>query len=298
MDEDYPRNMTLDVMFKAQAVRMTMTQKILGRYDMAAQNQYFGGWAQAADGGIVMAFPVEGWQESAAVTIRPDGPDSVTGTVHGGSARAWDQAMSVLSLDYDGSGYAEVGERDPIIGALQREHGFVRPVLFHSPYEAACAFIIAHRMRIEQGRAIRARMARDHGAAFDVAGTVVHAFPTPERLLELTTIPGVADEKVARLHGVAEAALAGRLDRARLREMPLDEALADVRMLRGIGEFFAVAIVMRGAGLIDAVPRDAMTNAGIERLYGTTDVDRISDGWRPYRMWCSVLVHMSERRSR
>ncbi len=275
---------------------MEMTQKVLGHYDMAAQNQYFGDWTHGDGGAIVMAFPVEGWHASAVVTIRQTAPNLVTGVAD--SARAWDQAMAVLSLDADGSGYEEVGERDPVIGALQREHAVLRPVLFHSPYEAACAFVIGHRMRIEQGRAIRARIAQEHGESFEALGRQVHAFPTPQRLLEIASIPGVSDEKIARLHGIAEAALDGRLDRDRLRAMPIDEALADVRRLKGIGEFFAVAIVMRGAGLLDATPNDDITRAGIRRFYGTDDVQRVTDGWRPYRMWCSVLIHASERRAR
>ncbi len=275
---------------------MKMTQKILGPYDMANQNRYFGGWTRSDGDEIVMAFPLEGTWKQEAVTVRQRDEHIVAGSAD--SQAAWDQAMAVLSLDFDGSGYAEVGDRDPIMGEIQRERRFLRPVLFHSPYEAACSFVIGHRIRIEQGRAIRARMAREHGASFDVAGTTVHAFPTPQQLLDITEIPGVSDEKVTRLHGIAEAALDGWLDRARLRAQPVDEALTDIRRLKGIGEFFATAILMRGAGLLDAAPNDDITRAGIERIYGTDDVTRVMDGWRPYRMWCSVLVHASEREHR
>jgi DNA-3-methyladenine glycosylase II len=278
-----------------------MRTHITGPYDLARQNEYFGGWLHPAgdDASIVMAFPVEGWEHSAAVLVRQTAPDTVSGSAS--SPAAWNQAMAALSLDLDGSGYASIGEHDPVMGALQQEHAFLRPVLFHSPYEAACGFVIGHRLRIEQGRAIRQQMARSYGEACTVDGVTAHAFPTPQRLLQLNAIPGVNEEKVVRLHGIAEAALEGRLDRARLRAMPVTEALADVRKLRGIGEFFAVGIVMRGAGLADAVPGDDMTRAGIERFYNLppdTDLTRITDGWRPYRMWCSVLVHASERRAR
>jgi DNA-3-methyladenine glycosylase II len=275
-----------------------MQTAIQGPYDLARQSAFFGEWTQNSGDGIVMAFPVEGWKQAAAVRLRQRG-DRIEGEVYGGSGDAWRQALAVLSLDLDGSGYGEVGDRDEVIGRLQREHGFPRPVLFHSPYEAACAFIIGHRLRMTQQRAIRARMARDFGDGFDVDGTTVHACPGPQRLLELTEIPGVNDEKVNRLHGVAEAALAGELDRDRLRDLPVDEAMAQVRRLRGVGEFFAAAIVLRGAGRADALPADEMTMAGIERFYGPgADVERITDGWRPYRMWCSVLIHAAERRAR
>jgi DNA-3-methyladenine glycosylase II len=280
-----------------------MQTAIKGPYDLARQSEFFGGWVRTADDGIVMAFPVEGWTHSAAVVVRQRG-ETAEGSVYGGSARAWAQALAALSLDADGTGYPSVGGRDPVLGALQREHAFLRPVLFHSPYEAACAFIIGHRLRIEQGRAIRARMAQEYGEAFEVGGEIAHAFPAPQRLRELTTIPGVNDEKVARLHGIADAALDGQLDRARLRAMPPAEALASVRTLRGVGAFFAAGIVLRGAGLIDAVPDDDITLAGIRRFYdlgaapADAVVDRITEAWRPYRTWCSVLVHACERRAR
>jgi DNA-3-methyladenine glycosylase II len=280
---------------------------ITGPYSLARQSGYFGGWLRPAedDGSILMAFPTDGPFDGAAVRLRQLDDSTVAGTVYGPGdhAAAWRQALAVLSLDADGSGWAEIGERDEVIGALQREHAHLRPVLFYSPYEAACAFVIAHRLRIQQGRDIRARLSAAAGTAIDAGGTTVHAFPAPATLLGLDAIENLPAEKITRLHGVAEAALDGRLSRERLRAMPVDEALADLRTLRGIGDFFATAILMRGAGLVDAYPDDRMTRAGIGHFYDLgeptdADVARITGGWRPYRMWCSVLVHASERRSR
>lgn len=278
-----------------------------GIYDLATQNRHFGGWAAlAAQGGtIVMAFPVEGGRNSAAVAIRQEEDGRIRGQVHGDAEpdRAWQQALAVLSLDIDGSGYAAVGERDPVIGALQREHGWLRPLLFHSPYEAACSFIIGHRISIAQGRIIRGRLAETHGAAIEVGDHTVHAFPTPERLLKVSDVPSLNAEKVARLHGVARAALEGWLDRAALRGRPVPEALARVRELRGVGDFFAQGIVLRGAGVVDELPTDTYTLAGVRRFYklsATPRVDQlreIAESWKPYRMWCAVLVHASERRA-
>src|SRR4051794_36189220 len=176
-----------------------MDAHITGPYDLARQNGYFGGWTQPAGDArtIVMAFPVEGWTHSAAVLLRQSAPDTVEGQVQGPAA-AWQQALAALSLDVDGSGWPQVGERDPVIGALQRQHAYLRPVLFHSPYEAACAFIIAHRLRIEQGRAIRQRMARAFGESFEIGGVTAHAFPSPHQLLHLTGFPGINEGKVTR----------------------------------------------------------------------------------------------------
>jgi DNA-3-methyladenine glycosylase II len=284
----------------------TLTPK--GPYSLVEQNRYFGGWAQLAENEtpIVMAFPMEGWERSAAVVVAQDPAGQIRGTVHASSQeeRAWRQALAVLSLDVDGAGYPEAGKRDPVIGSMQREHAFLRPVLFHSPYEAACSFVIGHRLRMVQGQAIRQRLAQTLGDAIDVGGKRYHAFPRPQRLVDTHEIPGLPAEKVARLQGIAQAALRGELDRDALRALPLAEAYARVKTLRGVGDFFATGIVLGGAGVVDALPNDEITLAGVQRFYKLAgpptmgEFDAIAGAWRPYRMWCSVLVHASERRAR
>lgn len=278
------------------------TQQPRGDFDLATAQEYFGGWPTTRSGDVAMAFPVEGRSVSAAVVMRQDGAE-ITGEVHGGgdAQRAWQQALETVSLDVDGTGFAEVGRRDPVIGKLQQEHR-LRPVLFHSPYEAACAFIIGHRITIAQTRKIRARMAEEAGVAIDVDGARFYAFPAPEALLALPAISGLAENKVERLHAVAQAALDGNLDRARLRGMPEAEALADLRTLPGVGEFFAHGILMRGTGVVDAVTNDDLTPRAVELAYeldhppNATEVLQVAEAWKPYRMWALVLLHVWLRR--
>ena len=240
-------------------------------------------------------------ETAAAVAVRQSG-DTITGDVHGtGDATgeaAWQQALATLSLDVDGSGFADVGRRDPVIGRLQAEYNYLRPVLFHSPYEAACAFVIGHRITILQTRRIRQRMAEEFGGTIEVDGTAFHAFPDPQPLLRVEAFPGVAPVKIERLHHVARAALAGTLDRARLRSLPEPDALTQLRTLPGIGEFFAQGILMRGAGLVDAVTEDDLTPRAIQLLYRLAyrpepaAVRKRAEAWRPYRMWAGVLLNV------
>src|SRR2546423_12987923 len=231
-----------------------------GPFDLETAAAHFGGWPRLGVG-IVMAFPVEGWNTSAAVVVRQSG-DTITGGVHGtdeaNGEAAWQQALAILSLDVDGSGFAAVGRRDPVIGRLQAEYHYLRPVLFHSPYEAACASVIGHRIRILQTRRIRQRMAEEFGATIEVEGTAFHAFPDPRALLRVEAFPGVAPVKIERLHHVARAALAGTLDRARLRSLPEPQALLPVRTLPRVGGIFSPGIPMWGGG-----PGGAVTEGGL-----------------------------------
>ena len=280
-----------------------------GPFNLATANEYFGGWPPYAAGelALAMAFPLEGWGASALVVVRGGPGGLIRGEVHcaGGEAeRAWRQALAVLSLDTVGQGWPGVGQRDPVMGRLQARYNFLRPVLFHSPYEAAAAFIIGHRIRMEQGRAIRQAMAREFGEAVGPAGHEFYAFPRPQVLAALTAIKGVNPQKIERLHAVAQAALDGQLDRERLRALPVELALAQLQALPGIGPFFAQGILFRGAGLADEVTDDDTTAQAVQQAYALPALpDRRAvlsqaEAWRPYRMWATVLLHVWLRRER
>ena len=279
-----------------------------GPFSLANQRQFFGDWlSPAADpDAVVMPFPVEGWRGSAVVVIRQQPGGTITGTVEttgdASAVHAWEQAVASLSLDVDGAGFADVGVRDPVIGELERRYESLRPVCFTSPYEAAVNFVVGQRISVRQARAVRARIARDLGEVFEVGDETVHAFPSPDRLVDLAAWPGLPAEKVSRLRGVARAAADGLLDRARLRSLPVSEALADLQRLRGVGPFASQGILHRGAGLADEVTDDEVTREAVQRAYRLPErpsqarVLEIAEAWRPYRMWVTVLLHVALRR--
>ncbi len=281
-----------------------------GPFSLAAAQSFAGGFAagigaRATSEGILMTFPVEGWTASAAVDIwqTPDG------VVHGEIAGATDvdavrrQAARSLSLDHDGSGWADVGRRDPILGAVQARYAWLRPVCFYSAYEAATSFVIGQRIAMRQARVIKDRLAGAYGDPIEIGGQVVTPFPRPQRLLDLTAVQGLSETKVIRLRELAAAAIDGRLDTARLRGLPEDEALTELRSLPGVGPWTASAILLRGCGVPDALPLgDEISRTAVGWAYGLSEPPdddawrAIADGWRPYRMWATVLLHMAWRR--
>src|SRR6185436_10711538 len=129
------------------------------------------------------------------------------------------------------------------------------------------------------------------------------AFPRPARLLELKSARGLSDEKVRRLHGLAQAALDGRLDTERLRSMPEPEAIAQLRELPGVGPFTADGVLYRGCGVVDGLPgSDELGRTVVRDLYGigdasAADVARVAEAWRPYRTWAVVLLRTAWTRA-
>jgi DNA-3-methyladenine glycosylase II len=274
-----------------------------GPFDLVNQAQFFGGFpALASDPGtIVLTFPVEGWRSSAAVTMRQEPDGRIVGRVYGEGEeprRAWYQALACFSLDEDGSGWPEVGRRDPAIHALQEKYRYVRPTLLASPYEAGAGFIIGHRTSIKQKQVFVKRMAAQIGEKIRVGEETFSAFPPPQSLLMLSEYPGLGPEKILRLQGIAERALSGSIDRARLRALPVDQALKDLTTLRGIGPFFAEGMLYRAAGIVDGLTGDDLTPRAVKAAYqldsvpGEKEIGRIAEKWRPYRMWTLVLLHI------
>jgi DNA-3-methyladenine glycosylase II len=261
-------------------------------------------YSGAADGVLELAFPVEGSWRTAGVRVRQDDGGPVTAEIVSPGdpgpdlvAEVRPQVERILSLDVDGTGFPAVGERDPVVGEAQAKYPGLRPVGFWSAYEAAAWTIIGHRIRITQAAAVKARMAEQLGDPVSFGDRVVHAFPAPQRLAELDTFPGLAGRKPEWLRSVARAALDGQLDAARLRAMPHEEAMADLKKLPGIGDFSAGLTLLRGAGFPDAVPgAEPRLARAVALAYGLPgpatpeQVQQISENWRPYRTWVTLLL--------
>ncbi len=227
----------------------------VGPYSLAASVRFLEGFAPAAYGGdsadrLRLAFVADGLSNDeriAGVSVRQE-DGVVIGEVFGEAdvGVVERQVARILSLDVNGSGFPEVGRRDPVVGKLQRRYPGLRPVCFHSPYEAAAWAIIGHRVRIVQAARVKTRMAEELGPKVRVDGKILSAFPGPSRLAGLTGFPGLTETKLERLRHLALAAGKGKLEANLLRPLPVEEALFSAT---GIARHRAVL------GGVDPAPR-------------------------------------------
>lgn len=181
-----------------------------GPFRLASAARFIAGWlpagqpGAAADGEAVvrLGFLVDDWSGHAGVVLRQDDADgpvriSVVESTASDPARVRDQAARIVSLDHDGIGYAALGEREAAIGRLQRASDWLRPVIFHSPYEAACWAVISARIRQVAAGRVRDELSAEHGGRVTIEGEELLTFPSPERLLAVTDVPGLSDERFA-----------------------------------------------------------------------------------------------------
>jgi DNA-3-methyladenine glycosylase II len=275
-----------------------------GPFALAASRAFLCGFtpgagsADTATDRLILAFRLDGTFEPVAVAVSQNGA-VVEGSVRGTRdlEAASRQTARILSLDHDAAGYARLGEKDPVIGGLQSADPGFRPVCFPSPYEAALWGLLAQRVPMKRAADIKRALARELGDTVEIEATTMHVTPHPERLLALETFPGLPLVKVDRLRALGRAALDGRLDIDRLRGMTPDAAVESLLALPGVGPWTAQHIVMRGCGPADALPTsEPRVFEAVRRAYdlakapGETELARIAENWRPWRMWVSVLL--------
>lgn len=268
----------------------------------------FGGRAaDAFDGVMRLAFCLDGYAEQVGVELRQDASGTVHGTVDGVGADRSDavraQVARVLSLDQDGSGFTDVGVRDPLVGKLQDAAPGLLPPLFYSPYEAALWSVLSARRPANQMARVRTQLSERHGRVFELAGRRVAAMPTPEQLLRVAEFPGLTTEKIERMHSIARKAQSGTLDADRLRHIGPEACDDDMRRLKGIGPFYASLITIRAVGFTDVLPADEPMLLELVGLHYRVDgpvtrerFESITEPWRPYRTWTSVLIRAASSR--
>lgn len=273
-----------------------------GVFDLQASRQFIEGFRPAGQptsdtDALVLALLTDDWR-GALVRVWQT-PQRVLGEIIAGDAdrdvvRA--QVERMLSLDVDGTDYADVCARDDVLRGVAALFGGLRPVQFGTPFDAACWSVLSQRTRVSQAAAVRTRLVETHGRQMTVGDDRHRVFPTPTAIAALDAVQGVSAAKLDRLRAVADAASEGALDPVVLRELPVGDALDHLQQITGIGPFGAELILVRGAGAPDVFPsRERRLHQAMAALYELDDptveeLAEVADGWRPYRSWAAVLL--------
>jgi DNA-3-methyladenine glycosylase II len=277
---------------------------VRGPFALAASARFLArtpplGDPDAADDDVLrLAFALDGSGAPAGAALREREGAVACETAGDGPAGATAaQAARILSLDLDGADFEEVGERDPVIGRLQRAHAGLRPVLYPSPFEAGVWALLSQRTQMRQSMRIRERMAEGRRGRVEVGGRAMRPFPAPAALTDLETVEGLSLTRVEWLRELARAAVDGLLDAGELRRLPSEEALRVLRELPGVGAYSAELILVRGAGLPDLLPlSEPRLRRAVEVAYdlpgppATPDLEAMAEAWRPFRAWVALLL--------
>jgi DNA-3-methyladenine glycosylase II len=217
------------------------------------------------------------------------------------------QIARMLSIAWpaDDDGFPAIGQRDPAVEALQARYPGVRPIGSPSVFEAAVRVVVAVGLPERLAGVVWRRVADSLGVSVGVEGAQLHAFPTPDRLLDPDALGGLRGMngarpliqwKRARIAALAQAAVDGELDGATLRGWDGRLAVEHVTRVAALEASAAELVVVRGAHHPDVLLAHVPQVTGyLERAYRLRPGDgdgaaAIARVWAPYRSWVSALM--------
>ena len=224
-------------------------------------------------------------------TIRAAG-DGVVVTVTGGVdvAAVVARVRRMLDLDVDPRAVARFLGRDPRLARAVR--GGVRLPCAYDPWEACVRAVVGQQISVKGAVTITGRIAARCGAPVVVGGAVTRAFPAAADLVDADLDGlGLPTARARTIRALAAAVVAGdvRFDAA------VDDVVAALLRVPGVGPWTARYVAMRGLGDRDAFPS---SDLGVLKALADDDgalptpaqAEAIAEAWRPYRAYAAIAL--------
>jgi len=199
----------------------------------------------------------------------------------------------MFDLDADVAVIREQLARDPRLRPAFANRVVRVPGTF-DPFEAGVRALLGQQISVAAARTIAGRLVRACGVPLPTPdGSLTHVFPTAAAVAAAPLASlGLPRARAAALRGFAAAVADGRLDLEAFRD--LDDALAQLTALPGIGDWTAQYLAMRALGEPDAFPagdlgvRRALARHG--RLPDERSVRAHAERWRPWRAYAVLAL--------
>ena len=209
-----------------------------------------------------------------------------------------DAIKHILAFDLDLRPFYRIAKNDANLAPTTKKFKGLKPIRFLSVFEALVTAITAQQVNLTFAGTIRGRMVKRWGRKLQIDGKTHFAFPRPERLarVRVATLRKMqfSERKAEYVIEVARAAMEGNLDESELRILPIDEAVARLIEIRGVGRWTAEQMLFRALGRVEVFPGGDL---GVQKVvarycYGKERVDEKAarmqaDRWHP---WASLAT--------
>ncbi|HEY3919012.1 MAG TPA: AlkA N-terminal domain-containing protein [Stellaceae bacterium] len=198
----------------------------------------------------------------------------------------------VFDLGADPRAIAAHLATDPMLAPLVKARPGLRVPGAWDGFELAIRAVLGQQITVVAAQKLAGRLVAAHGMKLrEPEGTLTHVFPEPKTLAkaDLTTL-GMPRSRAAALSAVAKDAIAKPqlFDAA----SGLEEAVAKLRAIRGVGEWTAQYIALRQLREPDAFPA---SDIGLMRAiakhegrgYSSAELLSRADRWRPWRAYAA-----------
>ncbi len=211
----------------------------------------------------------------------------------------------MFDLDGDLETFIAHVRRDKLLGPLVKRRPHVRLPRLIDPFEGLVRAMLGQQVTVRAASTMTDRFTRQFGTpigtgddAKEPGADALYAFPRPEAIAAAGADAlrgiGLTRAKATAIARLAETLASGRLDCARLADLPSDDVQAALVALPGIGPWTASYVRMRVLGDRDAFPAaDLGVIKALEAL-GIARADQVAtaERWRPWRAY--AVLHLWE----
>ena len=199
----------------------------------------------------------------------------------------------MFDLDTDVLAVAEMLSQDPRLRRALKGRSVRVPGAFDA-FEAGVRAMLGQQVSVAAARTLAGRVVAACGVPLaEPDGALTHVFPAPAAVAAapLETV-GLTRVRAASLRGFAAAVASGALDLGAFKD--LDDAVARLTALPGIGDWTAQYLAMRALGEPDAFPagdlgvRQALAVGA--KLPSEREVRARAERWRPWRAYAVLAL--------
>jgi|SRR5688572_12232893 len=201
--------------------------------------------------------------------------------------KAWDIGVRVARLfnaSADSRTIAGRLQRDPMLRPLVERHPGIRVPGGWDAFEIVIRAIVGQQVSVAAARSMIGTIANQCGER--TANGL--SFPTPERISSSPLSIGMPRRRLDSIRAISMSVATGAL--VLEKRATLEETLAALQSLPGIGPWSANYIAMRAFGEPDAFPAGDLVlrrNAG---GMSEQELTRRAERWRPYRAYAAMLL--------
>jgi AraC family transcriptional regulator of adaptative response / DNA-3-methyladenine glycosylase II len=189
-----------------------------------------------------------------------------------------DRVRKMFDVDADIVAIEKTFRKDKTLGPLIRKHPGIRVPGTWDPFEMAIRAMVGQQISVAGATTLMARIASRHGV-------------TPTSLMRARTNPGMPQARWDAIRGLARAVARGEMTFER--GATLEESIAHLTALPGIGPWTAHYIAMRALREPDAFPH---SDLGVRKAAGMISDRELlarADAWRPFRAYATMLLWRS-----
>jgi AraC family transcriptional regulator of adaptative response / DNA-3-methyladenine glycosylase II len=239
-------------------------------------------------------------QASGVVAVEPGEGDWLRVTLRFPDLTAWPAAIArvrrVFDLAVDPAALAEQLSQDPLLARLIAERPGLRAPGAWDGFELAVRAVLGQQVTVSAARSLAGKLTAAFGEAAPAdlqAGEVTRLFPTAQALADadIAAAAGMPASRAAALRGLAQAVVDDPLLFSPRGE--LEDAVAKLKRLPGIGEWTAQYIALRELREPDAFPHgDIGLMRAVEKLEGrrptAVELNDRAAAWRPWRAYAAT----------